>query len=551
MANSVNNSRKTSGSSGSGNNTRNRNNNKSNTASRNTNTGRQTTGSRNASGNRNGSRSTTSRNGRSSASRRRQKQQKIKRLMLVAEIVLIVAAVIGGIIYFKKHKDSTIMTSKDAETEETAHVKVNGIDITDLSKEEAKAALLRQHEWNFVISYQGNTYEVDNLFEKEIDAVLYDAYAPGANAEYTVAITDTESAASEIAKTVSDMWSQPAVDASITGYNSETGEFILSDSEPGYVVDVDQLSSDIASALDAGNYVTTIEAEGENSAPQFEKDDYQIIGTYSTTATNNSNRNTNIQIACDTICGTILQPQEQFSYNTILGRRTADKGYKEAGAYSNGEHVLELGGGICQVSSTIYNATVFANLQIDQRTGHTYEPSYVTPGEDAAVSYSNPDFVFTNNTGATLGIKTTFKDRTIVATVFGVPTLEEGVKRYMRSEKIADVAPPEDKVVEDPSLLPGQTQVVSGPKNGSKWATYIILEKDGEVISEEYLHTTTYRGTAAEIHVNTTGVVDPAAIAAMQQQQQAAQQQQEAMQAQEAAQAEQQQQQEAAQIPEQ
>lgn len=551
MANSVNNSRRTSGSSGSGNNTRNRNNNKSNTASRNTNTGRQTTGSRSASGNRNGSRSTTSRNGRSSASRRRQKQQKIKRLMLVAEIVLIVAAVIGGIIYFKKHKDSTIMTSKDAETEEAAHVKVNGIDITDLSKEEAKAALLRQHEWNFVISYQGNTYEVDNLFEKEIDAVLYDAYAPGANAEYTVAITDTESAASEIAKTVSDMWSQPAVDAAITGYNSETGEFILSDSEPGYVVDVDQLSSDIASALDAGNYVTTIEAEGENSAPQFEKDDYQIIGTYSTTATNNSNRNTNIQIACDTICGTILQPQEQFSYNTILGRRTADKGYKEAGAYSNGEHVLELGGGICQVSSTIYNATVFANLQIDQRTGHTYEPSYVTPGEDAAVSYSNPDFVFTNNTGATLGIKTTFKDRTIVATVFGVPTLEEGVKRYMRSEKIADVAPPEDKVVEDPSLLPGQTQVVSGPKNGSKWATYIILEKDGEVISEEYLHTTTYRGTAAEIHVNTTGVVDPAAIAAMQQQQQAAQQQQEAMQAQEAAQAEQQQQQEAAQTPEQ
>lgn len=551
MANSVNNSRKTSGSSNGGSGTRNRNNAKSSTTSRNTGTGRQTSGNRSASGNRNGSRNTSARNGRSSASRRRQKQQKLKRMMLVAEIVLIVAAVTGGIIYFKKHKDSAIMTSKDAETEEASSVKVNGIDITNLTKEEAKEALLKQHAWNFVISYQGNTYEVDNLFEKEIDAVLYDAYAPGADAEYTVAITDTQSAASEIAKTVSDMWSQPAVDAAITGYNSETGEFILSDSEPGYVVDVDQLSADIASALDAGNYVTTIEAEGENSAPQFEKDDYQILGTYSTTATNNSNRNTNIQIACDTICGTILQPQEQFSYNTILGRRTADKGYKEAGAYANGEHVLELGGGICQVSSTIYNATIFANLQIDQRTGHTYEPSYVTPGEDAAVSYSNPDFVFTNNTGATLGIKTTFKDRTIVATVFGVPTLEEGVKRYMRSEKIADVAPPEDKVVEDPSLLPGQTQVVSGPKNGSKWATYIILEKDGEVISEEYLHTTTYRGTAAEIHVNTTGVVDPAAIAAMQQQQQAAQQQQEAMQAQQAAQAEQQQQQEAAQTPEQ
>lgn len=551
MANSVNNSRKTSGSSGSGNNTRKRNDNKNHMDSGNTNARRQTTGSRNTSADKSRSRSTSARNGRNSARRRRQKQQRVKRLMLIAEIVLIVAAVIGGIIYFRKHKDPTVMTAKDADNEDAAHVMVNGIDITGLSRDEAKKALLSQHEWKFVISYQGNTYEVDNLFEKEIDAVLHDAYSPGADAEYTVAITDTEEAAAEIAGTVSDMWSQPAVDAAITGYNSETGEFILSDSEPGYVVDVDRLSSDIASALDAGNYVTTIEAAGENSAPRFEKDDYQILGTYSTTATNNSNRNTNIQIACDTICGTILQPQERFSYNTILGRRTADKGYKEAGAYANGEHVLELGGGICQVSSTIYNATIFANLQIDERTGHTYEPSYVTPGEDAAVSYSNPDFVFTNNTGATLGIKTTFKDRTVVATVFGVPTLEEGVKRYMRSEKIADVAPPEDKVVEDPTLLPGQTQVVSGPKNGSKWATYIILEKDGEIISEEYLHTTTYRGTAAEIHVNTTGVVDPAAIIAMQQQQQAAQQQQEAMQAQQAAQAEQQQQQEAEQTPEQ
>ena len=146
----------------------------------------------------------------------------------------------------------------------------------------------------------------------------------------------------------------------------------------------------------------------------------------------------------------------------------------------------------------------------------------MTPGEDAAVSYSNPDFVFTNNTGATLGIKTTFKDRTIVATIFGISTLEDGVKRYMRSEKISDVAPPEDRVVEDPMLMPGQTQVVSGPKNGSKWATYIILEKDGEIISEEYLHTTTYRGKPGEIHVNMTGVVDPSVIAAQLAAQQAA-----------------------------
>ena len=518
MANSTNNARRTSNSSAK--NSKGNVNNKRVSDSRNSSNTKNRNG--NNTGNRNGNRNGSS-TGKKTVNRlRKQKQQKIKKFLLVAEIVLILAIATGGIIYFQKNKDNAIEVTVDNEDKAVAGVKVDGIDISNMSKEDAKTALLAKHTWNFVITYQGNTYEVENLFEKEIDSVLYDAYAPNAKPEYTISISNPENAATTIAKKASDMWSQPAVDAAITGYNTETGEFELSESQPGYVVDVEQLTADIVKELEAGNYVATIEAKGESTAPVFEKDDYKILGTYSTTTTSNENRNTNVRIACDTICGTILQPQEQFSYNTILGRRTAEKGYKEAAAYANGEVVQELGGGICQVSSTIYNATIFANLQIDKRTGHTYEPSYVTPGEDAAVSYSNPDFVFTNNTGATLGIKTTFKDRTIVATIFGISTLEDGVKRYMRSEKISDVAPPEDRVVEDSMLMPGQTQVVSGPKNGSKWATYIILEKDGEIISEEYLHTTTYRGKPGEIHVNMTGVVDPSVIAAQLAAQQAA-----------------------------
>lgn len=531
MANSTNNARRTTNSSskssnGNSNNKRVSNSrNSSNTKNRNGNNTGNRTGNRNGSG-----------AGNKTVNRlRKQKQQKIKKLLLVAEILIILVIVTGGIIYFQKSKDNAIEVTVDKE-EKVTGVKVDGIDISNMSKEDAKAALLRKHTWNFVITYQGDTYEVENLFEKEIDSVLYDAYAPNAKPEYSISISNPENAAASIAKTASDMWSQPAVDAAITGYNTETGEFELSESQPGYVVDVEQLATDICRELEAGNYIASIEAKGESADPAFVKDDYKILGTYSTTTTSNENRNTNVRIACETICGTILQPQEQFSYNTILGRRTAEKGYKEAGAYANGEVVQELGGGICQVSSTIYNATIFANLQIDKRTGHTYEPSYVTPGEDAAVSYENPDFVFTNNTGATLGIKTTFKDRTIVATIFGVSTLEDGVKRYMRSEKVADIAPPEDRVVEDPMLMPGQTQVVSGPQNGSKWATYIILEKDGEIISEEYLHSTTYRGKPAEIHVNTTGVVDPSVIAAQIAAQQAQQQAAEAAAAQQAAQ---------------
>ena len=116
---------------------------------------------------------------------RKQKQQKMKKILLVAEIVLILAIATGGIIYFQKNKDNAIEVTVDKEDKEAVGVKVDGIDISNMSKEDAKSALLAKHTWNFVITYQGDTYEVENLFEKEIDSVLYDAYAPNAKPEYS------------------------------------------------------------------------------------------------------------------------------------------------------------------------------------------------------------------------------------------------------------------------------------------------------------------------------------------------------------------------------
>ena len=95
----------------------------------------------------------------------------------------------------------------------------------------------------------------------------------------------------------------------------------------------------------------------------------------------------------------------------MTGNRTTEKGYKPAGAYSNGVVVQEPGGGVCQVSSTLYNAVVFAGLKTTERHAHTYEPSYVTPGEDAMVSYdgyAGPDLRFVNNSKTAVGIKAAY-----------------------------------------------------------------------------------------------------------------------------------------------
>lgn len=109
------------------------------------------------------------------------------------------------------------------------------------------------------------------------------------------------------------------------------------------------------------------------------------------------NRITNVLLAAASIDGIVLAPGEQFSYNDALGERTAERGYKAAGAYSGGQVVQEIGGGICQVSSTLYYAALLANLQIDTRTCHYFPVGYLPAGLDATVSWGGPEFKFTNN----------------------------------------------------------------------------------------------------------------------------------------------------------
>lgn len=123
-----------------------------------------------------------------------------------------------------------------------------------------------------------------------------------------------------------------------------------------------------------------------------------MLSTFSTNyATSNRNRTTNLILAANKINGTVLMPGETFSYNKVVGERTISAGYKEAPIYVQGQVVDGLGGGICQITSTLYNAVVFANLEVTQRSNHQFVPSYVTASRDATVVYGAIDFKFKNN----------------------------------------------------------------------------------------------------------------------------------------------------------
>ena len=153
-----------------------------------------------------------------------------------------------------------------------------------------------------------------------------------------------------------------------------------------------------------------------------------VLGTVSTNHTSDSNRNTNLRLACKALNGKLIRPGETFSYNATLGERTESKGYKPAGAYMAGKTVETVGGGICQVSSTLYYACLKADLEIVERTAHGYTVSYMPLGMDATVSWGSLDYKFKNNTDYPIRIEAWVSGGQVHVKLWGTDTKDYYVK---------------------------------------------------------------------------------------------------------------------------
>lgn len=179
-------------------------------------------------------------------------------------------------------------------------------------------------------------------------------------------------------------------------------------------------------------------------------------------------RTTNLRLAANKINGTVLMPGETFSYNKVVGARTPAAGYKDAPTYVNGEVVDGIGGGICQITSTLYNAVVFANLGIVERYNHQFVPSYVTASRDATVVYGALDFKFKNNRKYPIKINCS-------------------VSGGIASCKIFGLKQDDDYQVEISSYVTGKTATSVYSE------AYKILKKDGKVVSKTLLSKDTYK----------------------------------------------------------
>ncbi len=149
------------------------------------------------------------------------------------------------------------------------------------------------------------------------------------------------------------------------------------------------------------------------------------LATFSTTYVNNANRTNNLRLASNKINGKVLMPGETFSYNNIVGERTWAAGYRNAAIYENGQVVDGLGGGICQVSSTLYNSVLRSNLEVVERTNHMFKTSYLGGGLDATVAYGSLDFKFKNNRNYPIKIVSSVSGGYCTVQIYGLRTPDD------------------------------------------------------------------------------------------------------------------------------
>lgn len=201
-------------------------------------------------------------------------------------------------------------------------------------------------------------------------------------------------------------------------------------------------------------------------------------------------RSTNLRIACQKISGKIVLSGETFSYNKALGARTAAAGYKNGKIYEGGEVVDGIGGGICQISSTLYNSVLLANLQIVERRNHQFVTSYVGAGRDATVVYGVTDFKFKNTRKYPVRIVASAQNGIATVSIYGIK--EENEYTFKFSTKTIASIPFTTQYVEDASLPLGTEQVKQKGSNGIKTETYITKMLNGKVVSTELLSRDTY-----------------------------------------------------------
>jgi len=408
-------------------------------------------------------------------------------------------------------------------------VTIDGADLGGMEMEQARALISERQAqtsaaFSLVVEADGRRWritsdEVPMTFNAQ--TVLEQAYAVGRTGtleeryaqvqraaqegtHYHTGFTYDRAAIADLVDIIGDSLDVEAKDATLDAFDPNNRTFTFTDAKKGYRIDRAQLAEDILAALDAGAYDRVITPVGSEVEPQIVRSQLEglfgKIASFSTQTTKDRDRNTNIALSADALNGRVVMPGDTLSFNGCTGQRTGAKGYREAGAIAGGVLVDDTGGGVCQTSSTLFNAVVRADLEIVERSAHSWPASYVKKGEDATVNWPGLDFVFRNNGEFPVFVLAWYENQTVTVEIYG-QMLKDGMTIDLESEVIKEIKPSDDILMTlDESLPEGTRKAGRKKRTGYVVDTYkVYKDSAGQEIERKKLWTTTYRATQDEI----------------------------------------------------
>jgi vancomycin resistance protein YoaR len=404
-------------------------------------------------------------------------------------------------------------------------VSVEGVDLSGYSLEEATEVLAvwqeGRHKQSRVLYFAElkDKLEADRIdFQVDVTDALATAWAYGRQGSYwerllKIRIGTQNTYTISVKSNYNELklnqyigqW-QSKIDrpASNATFSMRTGEMIPD--QQGY-----KLESEILRQLIIGAFKKSEEAlvlvPVTKSYPKVTVDDLATAGirepiSVYTTVFNNKdiNRTTNIKLAAWKANGHIIYPEDVFSFNEIVGPREKDFGFKEALEIVDGEFVLGVGGGVCQLTSTLYNAVILANLDILERYNHSKVLSYVPLGRDATVAFGSLDFRFVNNTRLPVMIVTEVNGNELIVGVFGRDPIREKVEIIAVNQE--DI-PPVMITEKDDDLYVGETKIEKTGKPGVALTIMRVVRSNGQMIKQEILSKDRYQGEEGLLKVGT------------------------------------------------
>lgn len=294
-----------------------------------------------------------------------------------------------------------------------------------------------------------------------------------------------------------------SAEASPARYDIESGQVV--DGHVGVSLDPDAA----AFALDAAQAGETVKLPVEIVFPEMTAQELEavlfrdLLSTTTTDVSGTAARKGNVKLAGDQVNGTILNDGDIFDYNLVVGERTVERGFGEAATYVNGETVNTVGGGICQVSSTVYLASLLANLEIVERYAHRYYPGYITLGMDATVSWGGPEFRFKNNTGYPIRIDVSYANSQLTVSIYGTKTDDTYVKM---TRDVLSTTSYETEYVETEDLPYGTQKQKQNGYVGYEVKSYRnIYSGDGKLLSSTLEAKSSYKSRNQIILVGIAG----------------------------------------------